>query len=187
MAYCTGLLSHPTAPRKDIPTTMRTSAEAAHSSTGDKAKPYAELVSQRYEPAELKDLIVKTLEDAKAEEIVTIDVKAKSSIGDFMVIASGHVNRHVGAIAERLVDALKEAKHGYVRVEGMPECNWVLVDTGSVIVHIFQPEARAFYRLEKLWSGERPMELVKDLTAERDQGGSDREGSPRPDDERPVS
>ena len=95
---------------------MRTSAEAAK-----KAKPYAELVSQRHEPAELKDLILKTLDDAKAENIVTIDLQAKSSLGDYMIVASGMANRHVGAITQRVVDALKQAKHGTVRVEGLPE------------------------------------------------------------------
>ena len=134
---------------------MRTSAEAAR-----KAKPYAELVSQRFEPAELKDLIVKTLDDAKAEGVVTIDVSKKSSIGDYMVIASGRVNRHVGAIAERVVEALKLARHGTVRVEGLPECNWVLIDAGCVIVHVLQPEARDFYKLEKMWSGDRALELI---------------------------
>jgi ribosome-associated protein len=138
---------------------MRTSAEAAQ-----KAKPYAELVSQRYEPAELRDLILKTLDDAKAEGIVTIDLQSKSSIGDYMIIASGLANRHVGAITQRVVEALKKAKHGTVRVEGMPECNWVIVDAGAVIVHVFQPEARDFYKLEKMWSGDRPVELVQDLS-----------------------
>jgi ribosome-associated protein len=147
---------------------MRTSAKAAQ-----KAKPYAELVSQRLESAELKDLIVKTLDDAKAENVVTIDVKTKSSIGDFMVIATGHVNRHVSAISDRVVEALKEAKHGSIKVEGMPECNWVLIDTGPVIVHVFQPEAREFYKLEKMWSGDRPVELVHDLTGEHRDGGVD--------------
>lgn len=148
---------------------MRTSAEAAQ-----KAKPHAELVSQRYEPAELKDLIVKTLDDAKAVDIVTIDLKSKSSLGDFMIIASGNANRHVSAIADHVVEALKTGKHGTIRVEGMPECNWVIVDAGSVIVHVFQPEAREFYKLEKMWSGERPADTAVDLTAERT------DGRPRP-------
>ena len=149
-----------------MPTKMRTSAPAAKT-----AKPYAALVSQRLEPAELKDLIVATLDDAKAENVVTIDVKAKSSVGEFMVIASGHVNRHVGAIADRVVEALKKAKHGSIKVEGLPECNWVLIDTGPVIVHVFQPEAREFYKLEKMWSGERPVDLVRDLTGQHRDGG----------------
>ena len=143
---------------------MRTSAVAARV-----AKPYAELVSHRFEPAELKDLIVQTLDDAKAEDIVTIDVKAKSSLGDYMIIAGGRVNRHVGAIAERVVDALKQAKYGTIRVEGLPDCNWVLIVAGSVIVHVLQPEARDFYKLEKLWAGERPVDPGMDLTVVYDQ------------------
>jgi ribosome-associated protein len=149
-----------------MPPKMRTSAQAA-----PKAKPYAALVSQRLESAELKDLIVATLEDAKAENVVTIDVKGKSSIGDYMVIATGNVNRHVSAISDRVVEALKTAKHGSIKVEGQPECNWVLIDTGPVIVHVFQPEAREFYKLEKMWSGERPVELVRDLTGQHRDGG----------------
>jgi ribosome-associated protein len=144
---------------------MRTTAQHTH-----QAKPTPELVSNRLEPLQLKDLIVETLEDAKAEDIVAIDVKAKSSVGEFMVIATGNVNRHVAAIADRVVEALKKAKHGSIGVEGMPECNWVLIDTGPVIVHVFQPEARAFYNLEKMWSGERPMDGATDLTAAQSRG-----------------
>ena len=139
-------------------TTPQTASKAPSNKapSARKAKPFVELVSQRFKPAELKDLIVATLEDAKAEGIVTIPIAGKSSIGDYMVIASGMANRHVGAIANRLVEALKKAKYGSVRVQGLPECNWVLVDAGEVIVHVFQPEAREFYNLEKLWSGDRP-------------------------------
>ena len=142
-----------------MPPTMRTSAQTA-GKPARKAKPRAELVTQRLESAELKDLVVAVLEDAKAENIVTIDVKAKSSVGEFMVIATGNVNRHVSAIADRVVERLKKAKHSSIKVEGMPECNWVLIDTGPVIVHVFQPEARDFYKLEKMWSGDRALELI---------------------------
>lgn len=152
-------------PRKDIATKMRTSAQAAKT-----VKPKVALVSQRLEPEELKELIVASMEDAKAEQIVTLDVKAKSSVGEFMIIASGNVNRHVSAIADRVVEALKKAKHTSIQVEGMPECNWVVIDAGPVIVHVFQPEARDFYKLEKLWSGERPVALVTDLTGEHRDG-----------------
>lgn len=130
---------------------MRTSVEA----TRELDAP-ADLVARRYEPDELRDLIQRTLDDAKAEDIVTIDLKGKSSIGDYMIIASGLSNRHVGAVTERVVQALKENKQAPARVEGMPECNWVVVDAGSVIVHVFQPEAREFYKLEKMWSSDRP-------------------------------
>ncbi len=96
--------------------------------------------------------VVTSLEDAKAEEIVTIDISGKSSIGDAMVVASGRSHRHVGAIADRLTRDLKETGFGTASVEGLPHCDWVLVDTGDVIVHIFRPEVREFYNIEKMWS-----------------------------------
>ena len=71
-----------------------------------------------------------------------------------MVVASGRSHRHVGAIAERLVTDLKQAKHGRIRVEGLPHCDWVLIDAGDVIVHLFRPEVRSFYNLEKMWQPE---------------------------------
>ena len=104
--------------------------------------------------------IVRWLDDAKGEEVVTIDLAGKSSIGDFMVIASGRSDRHVGAIAEQLQRKLKEKGFGRVRIEGLEACDWVLLDTGDIIVHIFRPEVREFYNLEKMWSAERRVEQV---------------------------
>ncbi len=101
-----------------------------------------------------------TLADAKAEGVVTIDLAGKSSIADHMVIASGRSHRHVGAIADRVLKRLKEDGHGRGRVEGMPGCDWVLIDAGDVIVHVFRPEVRDFYNLEKMWSADRPDELL---------------------------
>jgi ribosome-associated protein len=77
-----------------------------------------------------------------------------------MVIASGRSQRHVGAIAEQLREALKDSGQRELRVEGLPHCDWVLIDTGDVIVHIFRPEVREFYNLEKMWSAERPHDPV---------------------------
>lgn len=85
---------------------------------------------------------------------MTIDLRGKTALADAMVVASGRSHRHVGAIAERLCRRLKEAGGGSCRVEGMPHCDWVLIDAGDVIVHIFRPEVRAFYRLEKLWAAD---------------------------------
>jgi ribosome-associated protein len=96
------------------------------------------------------------LEDAKAENVVAIDIKGKSSIGDFMLIASGRSDRHVGAIAEQLQRKLKEDGYRRARIEGQPQCDWVLIDIGDIIVHVFRPEVREFYNLEKMWSAERP-------------------------------
>jgi ribosome-associated protein len=101
--------------------------------------------------------VLANLEDAKAENIVSIDLRGKTSIADVMVIATGRSNTHVGAIAERVIKACKD--RGLVpRVEGMPNCDWVLVDVGDAIVHVFRPEARQFYNLEKMWGGDRPAE-----------------------------
>ena len=93
------------------------------------------------------------MEDDKSEDVVSIDLRGKTSIADFMVIASGRSQRHVGAIAEHLLEALKAAGIKQVRVEGQPACDWVLIDANDVIVHVFQPEVRAFYNIEKMWSG----------------------------------
>ncbi len=101
-------------------------------------------------------LILSTLDDNKAEEVVTIDLRGKTSIADAMVVASGRSARHVGAIADHLASILKDHGAGKVAIEGMPSCDWVLVDVGDVIVHLFRPEVRAFYNLEKMWSGARP-------------------------------
>ena len=106
----------------------------------------------------LASQIVTWLDDAKAEDIVSIDIKGKTSIGDFMIVATGRTDRHVGAIADQLTKALKEYGVSNVRVEGEQTCDWVLVDVGATIVHIFRPEVREFYNLEKMWSGERPGE-----------------------------
>ena len=104
--------------------------------------------------------VINSLEDAKAEEIVSIDITGKSSIGDAMIVASGRSHRHVGAIADRLTRDLKEAGYGSAAVEGLPHCDWVLVDTGDVIIHIFRPEVREFYNIEKMWSVSSGQETV---------------------------
>ncbi|MEP9354116.1 ribosome silencing factor [Xanthobacter sp. KR7-65] len=103
--------------------------------------------------AEILALVQARLEDDKSEDIVSIDLRGKTSIADFMVIASGRSQRHVGAIAEHLIEALKAAGIKQVRVEGQPACDWVLIDANDVIVHVFQPEVRNFYNIEKMWSG----------------------------------
>lgn len=100
------------------------------------------------------------LEEMKAEEIVEIDLVGRTSIADTMLVASGRSDRHVGAIAEKVVTALKQAGFGSVRVEGLPACDWVLIDVGDVIVHVFRPEVRGFYNLEKIWSPDRPKEQL---------------------------
>lgn len=109
----------------------------------------------RSKPAESQlDLVRRSLEDDKAEDIIVIDLKGKSSFADYMVVASGRSNRQVVAIADHLAERLKQAGHGYVPVEGRQGGDWVLVDGGDVIVHVFRPEPRAFYALEKMWAME---------------------------------
>jgi ribosome-associated protein len=111
-------------------------------------------------PNRLLKIVLDTLDAAKAEKVSTIDLRGKTSIGDQMVVASGRSQRHVGAVADHLSKRLKEEGFGRVRVEGLPQCDWVLIDAGDVIVHIFRPEVREFYNLEKMWSADRPMERL---------------------------
>lgn len=97
------------------------------------------------------DIVLTSLDDSKAEEIVSIDIRSKSSIGDYMVVASGRSHRHVAAVTEHLIKALKDAGFGFPRVEGQSSADWVLIDTGDIIVHVFRPEVREFYNIEKMW------------------------------------
>ncbi|PSC05893.1 ribosome silencing factor [Alsobacter soli] len=103
-------------------------------------------------------LVLGLLDDAKAEDTVSIDLTGKTSLADSMIVTSGRSNRHVGAIADRVIEGLKERGRKDVRVEGLPHCDWVLIDAGDVIVHVFRPEVRHFYNLEKMWGGDRPAE-----------------------------
>ena len=104
----------------------------------------------------LEDLILKRLDEDKAQDIVFIDLKDKSSVADGLIVASGRSHRHVAALADRLLRALKDEGHGRARVEGMPHCDWVLIDAGDVIVHLFRPEVRSFYNIEKIWAAPPP-------------------------------
>jgi ribosome-associated protein len=97
-------------------------------------------------------LILSRLDDMKAEETVTIDLRGKSAFSDYMIVTTGRVNRHVGAIAENVAKGLKETGIKNIHIEGLPNCDWVLIDSGDVIVHIFRPEVREFYNLERLWA-----------------------------------
>jgi ribosome-associated protein len=97
-------------------------------------------------------LVLARLDDMKAEETVTIDLRGKSAYSDYMVVTSGRSNRHVGAVAENLAKGLKESGIKKIHIEGLPNCDWVLIDSGDVIVHVFRPEVREFYNLERLWT-----------------------------------
>jgi ribosome-associated protein len=98
----------------------------------------------------------KALEDDKAEDLLFIDLQGKSSLADFMIIASGRSGRHVAALADHISQEVKKLTGRTPSVEGMPNADWVLIDTGDVIVHLFRPEVREFYNLEKIWASDSP-------------------------------
>lgn len=102
----------------------------------------------------LHQLVLKQLDDDQAQEIVTIPLEGKSSIADHMVIASGRSTRQVASMAQKLAEEIKKAGFGHARVEGLPAADWVLIDAGDVVVHLFRPEVRSFYNLERMWSFE---------------------------------
>ena len=114
-------------------------------------------------PQQLLELIEQSLDDDKAIDIVSVDLTGKSSIADAMVVASGASVRQVGAMADHLREKLKAAGIKGISIEGLENCDWVLIDSGDVIVHLFRPEVRDFYNLEKLWSEALPESM--DVTA----------------------
>jgi len=100
---------------------------------------------------ELLARILSSLSDDKAEDIVQIDLRGKTEIGDYMIIASGRSTRQVAAMSQKLVDRIKKEYGFTAKIEGKDAGDWVLIDTGDVIVHLFRPEVREFYQLEKMW------------------------------------
>ena len=100
----------------------------------------------------IADTVINSLEDDKAEDIISIDLQGKSSLADVMVIASGRSARHVASIADHLAQTMKDATGRPVKVEGLPNADWVLLDIGAINVHLFRPEVRSFYNLEKIWA-----------------------------------
>lgn len=102
--------------------------------------------------------VLNALDEMKAEDVISIDLRGKTALADEMIIATGRSTVHVGAIADKAMRALKDAGVS-ARVEGLPQCDWVLIDAGDVIVHVFRPEVRQFYNLEKMWGGDRPAEI----------------------------
>ena len=125
---------------------IRTTTGAARKGTS-----LAQSAATRPDPAALLADVVHWLDD-----IVAIPLEGKSALGDFMVVASGRSDRHVGAIAEQLREKIKARGDARVRVEGLSACDWVLIDTGDVIIHVFRPEVREVYNLEKMWQAEIP-------------------------------
>ncbi len=104
------------------------------------------------EPGSLHALVLQSLDDDQAQEIISIPLEGKSAIADFMVIASGRSTRQVTAMAQKLTERIKHAGFGHSRIEGLPAADWVLVDAGDVVIHLFRPEVRSFYNLERMWA-----------------------------------
>lgn len=104
------------------------------------------------EPGSLHALVLHHLEEDQAQDVVSIPLEGKSSIADHMVIASGRSTRQVASIAQKLAETIKHEGHGPVRLEGLPQADWVLLDAGDVVVHLFRPEVRSFYNLERMWA-----------------------------------
>jgi ribosome-associated protein len=132
--------------RKEGPLPTSTLSRASARRTPEKVS------KVRPDAKETLRLVLARIDDMKAEDTVTIDLTGKSSIADAMVVTSGRSNRQVGAIADHLLRDLAAAGVPNVRVEGIPNCDWVLIDAGDVIVHVFRPEVRTFYNLERLWA-----------------------------------
>jgi ribosome-associated protein len=142
---------------KSATTRMATLTTSAFSQNGQRPAPNS--AAGVLSADSLADKILVSLDEAKAEEAVSIDLNGKTALADTMIIATGRSTVHVGAIADRVIKACKAAGVSAPRVEGLPQCDWVLVDAGDIIVHIFRPEVRQFYNLEKMWGGDRPREM----------------------------
>ncbi|MCB2051915.1 MAG: ribosome silencing factor [Novosphingobium sp.] len=126
-------------------------AGTAGSQTGNAASAADAFAGVDPEPGSLHALVLSSLDEDQAQEVVSIPLEGKSSIADFMVIASGRSTRQVAAIAQKLAERIKRAGHPAPRVEGLPAADWVLIDAGDVVVHLFRPEVRSFYNLERMW------------------------------------
>lgn len=110
-----------------------------------------------FDSGKLAQVVMTCLDDAKAEDTILIDLQGKTSIADAMIVTTGRSNVHVAAIADRVLAALKDGMPGTPRIEGLAGGDWVLIDAGDVIVHVFRPEVRQFYNLEKMWGADRPL------------------------------
>lgn len=128
-----------------------------------RSKPISKSGSRPPARAKLLKLVVKTLDDNNGQDIVVIDLAKKSAMADYIVVCTGTSQRHLGSMAEHLRAQLKANGRNTVPVEGLTQGDWILVDGGDVIVHLFRPEVRAFYALEKMWSGDETESLVKPL------------------------
>ena len=110
--------------------------------------------------SDLKQIVINTLDANKAQDIISIDLKDKSSMADFMIVASGNSSRHIQALSEQVLEKLKDNGIKNSKIEGKESNEWKLVDGIDLIIHIFHPEKRKFYELEKIWSELIPKEKV---------------------------
>ncbi len=127
-----------------------TQAHTSPASSGPASAKAIRLAGADSDP--LLALVLQQLDDDQAQDVVTIDLEGKSSIADHMVIASGRSTRQVAAMAQKLAEKIKQEGHGPVKLEGLPAADWVLLDAGDVVVHLFRPEVRSFYNLERMWA-----------------------------------
>jgi len=127
-----------------------TQAQTLPAEAGHAAQPL--IASIPCELGSLLELVLQSLDDDQAQDVVSIPLSGKSEIADHMVIASGRSNRQVASIAEKLAERIKHGGFGSARIEGLPAADWVLVDGGDVIIHVFRPEVRTFYNLERMWA-----------------------------------
>lgn len=141
--------------KRRVTLTKQTKKQRNHPLSVPTQRPDAAQTSVTLEDSSaLAGLITETLEDDKAEELVVIDLDGKSSVADHMIIASGRSGRHVSALADHVLRKLKDIGAGRARVEGLPNADWVLIDAGDVVVHLFRPEVREFYNLERIWGAD---------------------------------
>ncbi|QYJ07267.1 ribosome silencing factor [Qipengyuania flava] len=127
-----------------------TQAQSGPAATGTASAQVIALADAKTDP--LLALVLQQLDDDQAQEVVTIDLEGKSSVADHMVIASGRSTRQVAAMAQKLAEKVKQAGFGPVKLEGLPAADWVLLDAGDIVVHLFRPEVRSFYNLERMWA-----------------------------------
>ena len=116
--------------------------------------------ARKADVAKLRELVEEILSDDKAENLVSIDLAGKTSFADYMIIASGRSSRQVIAMADHLKEGIKEAGFGSIRMEGQTGGDWILVDAGDIVIHLFRPEVRNFYNLEKIWAPDIPVEMI---------------------------
>ena len=133
-------------------TSRKPAKKAAPKKASRKTKTAAPKAPAKHSKNPLLNTILARLDEDQALNTIQIDLQNKSTIADYMVVTSGRSNRHVNAIADHVIESLHKSGSPRVRVEGLPNCDWVLIDAGDVILHIFRPEVRAFYNLEKMWA-----------------------------------